>query len=67
MKEYTGGGATVQEQYFGMTLCRCRSVIECAFGRLKARFGMLRRAMDVSLMTCPQSSTAVLSFTISVK
>ena len=24
-------------------------VIECAFGRLKARFGMLKRALDVNL------------------
>lgn len=47
MKEFSNGGATVQEQYFGMTLCQSRMVIECAFGRLKARFGALKRAMDI--------------------
>ena len=49
MKEYSNGGATVQEQYFGMTLCQSRMVIECAFGRLKARFCCLKRAMDINL------------------
>ncbi|XP_046864305.1 uncharacterized protein LOC124458306 [Xenia sp. Carnegie-2017] len=29
MKEYSNGGSTVQEQYFGMTLCQSRMVIEC--------------------------------------
>ena len=67
MKEYTGGGATVQEQYFGMTLCRCRFVIECAFGRLKARLGMLRRAMDVNIDDLPSVIFSCFSFTISVK
>ena len=28
-------------------------VIECAFGRLKARFGCLRRDMDISLKDLP--------------
>lgn len=49
MKEYSNGGATVQEQYFGLTLCQSRMVIECTFGRLKARFGALRRAMDINI------------------
>lgn len=49
MKEYSNGGSTVQEQYFGMTLCQSRMVIECAFGRLKARFGALKRAMDINI------------------
>ena len=49
MKEYANGGATQQEQYFGMTLCQSRMVIECSFGRLKARFGALRRSMDINL------------------
>ncbi|XP_046846732.1 putative nuclease HARBI1 [Xenia sp. Carnegie-2017] len=53
MKEYSNGGATVQEQYFGMTLCQSRKVIECAFGRLKARFGCLKRAMDINLNDLP--------------
>lgn len=41
MKEYVNGGSNAQEQYFGLCLCRARMVIECAFGRLKARFGAL--------------------------
>ncbi|KAK0141740.1 hypothetical protein N1851_020591 [Merluccius polli] len=53
MKEYANGGSTVQEQYFGLSLCRARMVIECAFGRLKARFGALRRAMDINLHDLP--------------
>uniref|UniRef100_A0A0E9QG68 DDE Tnp4 domain-containing protein n=1 Tax=Anguilla anguilla TaxID=7936 RepID=A0A0E9QG68_ANGAN len=28
-------------------------VIECSFGRLKARFGALRRAMDINLDDLP--------------
>ena len=28
-------------------------MIECAFGRLKARFGALRRAMDINLADLP--------------
>lgn len=53
MKEYSNGGSTVQEQYFGMTLCQSRMVIECSFGRLKARFGALKRAMDINLDELP--------------
>jgi hypothetical protein len=39
MKEYAGGGRTHQEQNFGLKLCSARYIIECSFGRLKARFG----------------------------
>ena len=53
MKEYANGGSTVQEQYFGLSICRARMVIECAFGRLKARFGALRRAMDININDLP--------------
>ncbi|CAI5685985.1 unnamed protein product [Oreochromis niloticus] len=53
MKEYTNGGSTAQEQYFGLCLCRARMVIECVFGRLKARFGALRRPMDIDLNELP--------------
>ena len=49
MKEYANGGCTPQEQYFGLKLCSARNVIECSFGRLKARFGALRRAMDTNI------------------
>lgn len=53
MKEYANGGSTHQEQCFGYSLCRGRNVIECAFGRLKARFSALRRAMDINLRDLP--------------
>lgn len=53
MKEYAGGGRTPQEQYFGLKLCSARYIIECAFGRLKARFGALRRAMDINIDELP--------------
>ena len=49
MKEYAGSGTTQQEQYFRVQLCSARNVIECVFGRLKARFGCLKRAMDINL------------------
>ena len=48
MKEYSSGGSTRQEQYFGLSLYSARMVIECAFCCLKACFGMLRRAMDIN-------------------
>ena len=48
-----GGGTNRQEQYFGYRLCSARNVIECAFGRLKARFGCLKRAMDINLDDLP--------------
>ena len=41
VKEYSGGGSTAEEQYFGLSLCRARMVIECSFGPLKGRFGAL--------------------------
>nr|XP_055052491.1 putative nuclease HARBI1 [Misgurnus anguillicaudatus] len=50
MKEYANGGST---QYFGLSLCRARMVIECAFGRLKARFAALKRPMDINLQDLP--------------
>ena len=53
MKEYSNGGSTTQEQYFGMTLCSARMVIEYAFGWLKARFSALRRAMDINIRDLP--------------
>ena len=53
MKEYASGGSTAQEQYFGLCLCRARMVIECAFGRLKARFAALRRPMDTNMNDLP--------------
>ncbi|XP_033977923.1 putative nuclease HARBI1 [Trematomus bernacchii] len=53
MKEYASGGSTAQEQCFGLSLCRARVVIECAFGRLKARFAALRRPMDINMDDLP--------------
>ena len=53
MKEYAGGGSTPQKQYFGLKLCSARFVIECAFGHLKARFGILRRSMDINMSDLP--------------
>lgn len=53
MKEYAGGGSNRREQYFGYRLCSARNVIECSFGRLKARFACLKRAMDINLDDLP--------------
>ena len=47
MKEYADGGKTIDEKFFCHRLSSARMVIECAFGRLKARFGALRREMDI--------------------
>ena len=49
MKEFAKGGSTPQEQFFGYRLSSGRMVVECAFGRLKARFGILRRPIDLCL------------------
>ena len=53
MKEFANGGKTQDEQFFGYRLSSARMVIECAFGRLKARFGCLRRDMDINLDDLP--------------
>lgn len=53
MKEFTGGGKTVAEQFYGYRLSSARMTIECAFGRLKGRFGCLRRNMDINLRDLP--------------
>ena len=37
------------EAFFGFHLSSAGMVIECAFGRLKARSGCLRREMDINL------------------
>ena len=51
MKEFPGGGKTEQEQHFGYRLSAAGIAIECSFGRLKARFGCLKREMDVHTST----------------
>ena len=38
---------------FGRRLSSARMVIECAFGRLKARFGCLRRQLFINLKELP--------------
>ena len=53
MKACPDGGTTPAEQFFGYRLSSARMVIECAFGRLKGRFGVLRRPMDVKLSDLP--------------
>ena len=53
MKEYSSGGTTRQEQYFGLNICSARNVIKCFFGRLKVRFGALKRAMDINIHDLP--------------
>ena len=49
MKEFANGGKNQSEQFYGFRLSSARMVIECSFGRLKARFGCLRRDMDINL------------------
>ena len=49
MKEFAKGGSTDLEQFFGYRLSSARMVVECAFGRLKARFGILRKPIDMCL------------------
>ena len=53
IKEYSNGGFTAQEQYFGKTLCQSCMIIKCSFGRLKAHFGALKRPMDINLDKLP--------------
>lgn len=53
MKEYPNGGSNYQEQYFGLNLCSARNVIECSFGRLKARWACLKRSMDINIDDLP--------------
>ena len=53
MKEFAKGGGTAPEQFFGYRLSSARMVVECAFGRLKARFAILQRPMDLSMDNIP--------------
>ena len=53
IKEYPDGGTSPAEQFFGYRLSSARMVIECSFGRLKGRFGALRRPMDIKLSNLP--------------
>ena len=67
MKEYPTGGKDVHEQYFSYRLSSTRMVIECAFGRLKARFGALRREMDINMEDLPNAIYSCFVLAISVK
>ena len=53
MKEFPAGGKTLSEQFFSYKLSSARMTIECAFGRLKGRFGALRRPMDINVDDVP--------------
>ena len=53
MKEFSKGGKNSSERFFGQRLSSARAVIECAFGRLKARFDCLKREMDINLKELP--------------
>ena len=53
MKEYAGGGSSLEEKFFSHRLSSARIAIECAFGRLKARYGALRREMDICQQDLP--------------
>ena len=49
MIEFANGGKNQSEQFYGFRFSSAKMVIECLCGRLKARFGCLRRAMDINL------------------
>ena len=53
MKEYPNGGRNIDEKFFSHRLSSARMVIECAFGRLKGRFRILQRDIDLSLTYLP--------------
>ena len=46
-------GQIYKNSILDTSLCSARNIIECAFGRLKARFGSLKRAMDINLDELP--------------
>ncbi len=53
MKEYVNGGNTIEQKFFSHRLSSARMAIECAFGRLKRRFEMLHREIDISQSFLP--------------
>ena len=53
IKEFWKGGKNSRELFFGQRLSLARMVVKCAFVRLKARFGCLRREMDINLKELP--------------
>ena len=53
MKEFVNGGSNEKEEFFGFKVLSARMVIECPLGRLKGRFGCLRREMDINIEDLP--------------
>ena len=53
LKDFPSGGSSTSEQFFSYRLSSARMTIECAFGRLKGRFGAHRRPMDVNIRDLP--------------
>ena len=51
MKKFCSGGTTPEEEFFSYRLSSARMVVECAFGCLKGRFGILRKDIDTVLKT----------------
>ena len=52
--EYGAGGSNNEEGFFRYKLSSACIVIENRFGRLKARFGCLHRAMDIKMNDIPK-------------
>ena len=54
MNEEANGGQTLEEErFYGYCLSSARMVTENSFGCLKARFGCLRKMMDLDLKYLP--------------
>ena len=53
MKKFSKGGKNSSKSFFVQRLSSARVVIKGIFGRLKARFGCLRREMDINLKELP--------------
>ena len=49
MKKFSKGEKNSSKSSFAQRLCSARVVIKGIFGRLKVRFGCLRREMDINL------------------
>ena len=53
VKKFANGNRTPEEQFFGYGFSLGKMVIECAFGRLKAKFGCSRKDMDININDLP--------------
>ena len=58
MKEFVNGGKQEPGEFFGFRLPSAWMVIECTFGRLKTRFGCLKREMDINIRELPNLITS---------